>query len=347
MKKGLLVFASLFVGASLNAQFTQDNLPTVGSSQEMVVMDSTITNYAEIFGEGVVWDYSQAVASDTLFTTLSMLNAADTSNNGMFALSEVAYDIEGFFMSYMTSDENGKKGQGFIFNGDPLGDLGDVVAKYSDETNSLLGNYPFDFGHFVTSEFEGTVGLDFAPEPLPLEGVSMVKVDGKGTLKLFENEIENVLRYAIIDTMFVYLSEDDPTARVLITRTQYEYFKHEVSNFPLFSHTKVTFEEEMEEGIYGEFSVVLAYQGPVASITKNELELTTLYPNPATDMLNISLPSSVESAQVTFTDALGRVVMTADVQGTTNVNVASLQKGTYFVRIAAENTFTTKAVIIK
>ena len=347
MKKGLLVFASLFVGASLNAQFTQDNLPTVGSSQEMVVIDSTITNYAEIFGEGVVWDYSQAVASDTLFTTLSMLNAADTSNNGMFALSEVAYDIEGFFMSYMTSDENGKKGQGFIFNGDPLGDLGDVVAKYSDETNSLLGNYPFDFGDFVTSEFEGTVGLDFAPEPLPLEGVSMVKVDGKGTLKLFENEIENVLRYAIIDTMFVYLSEDDPTARVLITRSQYEYFKHEVSNFPLFSHTKVTFEEEMEAGLYGEFSVVLAYQGPVVSITKNELELTTLYPNPATDMLNISLPSSVESAQVTFTDALGRVVMTADVQGTTNVNVASLQKGTYFVRIAAENTFTTKAVIIK
>lgn len=352
MKKGLLVIASFFIGASLSAQFTHDNLPTVGTSQEMVVMDSSTVNYANIKGEGVVWDYSQAVASDTLFTTLSMVDAADTSNMGMFNLSEVAYDIEGFFMSYMTSDENGRKGQGFIFNGDPLGELGDVVAKYDNLTNSALGNYPFDFGDVVVSQFEGTVELVISQDPLPLEGDSKVEVDGKGTLKLFENTIEDVLRYAIIDTMYVYLTEateEEPAMRVLITRSQYEYFKHEVSNFPLFSHTKVTFEEEIEEGIYGEFSVVLAYQGDVdvSSIAKNALDLTTLYPNPATDLLNINLPSSVESAQVTITDALGRVVMTTEAQGTTSVNVSSLEKGTYFVRIAAEDTFTTKTVVIK
>lgn len=63
-------------------------------------------------------------------------------------------------------------------------------------------------------------------------------------------------------------------------------------------------------------------------IEDNEAETFTVYPNPATNMLNITGEGIAEVSNM-----LGQIVMTENVQGNAQINVAGLESGMYFVRM--------------
>ncbi|MDT0559406.1 M14 family zinc carboxypeptidase [Ichthyenterobacterium sp. W332] len=81
------------------------------------------------------------------------------------------------------------------------------------------------------------------------------------------------------------------------------------------------------------------------SVAENDLESTTIYPNPFNNTINIKLPSqySTESISVEMYDALGRTIRQFSVLNSNNgayniSNLDNLSNGTYFVKITDNNT---------
>lgn len=351
MKKTLLSLLTLMLGIGANAQFTSSNAPTIGDQHTMYLLDSNAIDYASETGMNAAWDYSSTTGYDGETRKISILDAADTTGNGTFSTSTEAFDIEDFFINYMTKDASGKKGQGFIFNAEGI-DAGIVVAKFDDGTPEQLYNYPFDVGSIATSSFEGVVTLDLGGGPvnLGLTGNSSTTVDGKGMLKLAENDYTNVLRYKLVDTMGIILdsTDNDYDPDVQIVRVQYEYYKHDLSELPIFTFTDIVFKYVGDTVNLGHLTIVLSYDDPsTVGISSNKLEQTKVYPNPTDSKLNIQLPSSVADANVIITDAQGREVYTSTANSIINgIDVSSLNVGVYFVNIENEDYSVTKRVII-
>lgn len=73
----------------------------------------------------------------------------------------------------------------------------------------------------------------------------------------------------------------------------------------------------------------------VLSVNENLLTSVKLYPNPTQDYFKIS---NINNAEITITDTMGKVVMFVnDVNESQEINVASLNKGIYFINIKTEN----------
>ncbi|MDR1112465.1 MAG: T9SS type A sorting domain-containing protein, partial [Bacteroidales bacterium] len=62
----------------------------------------------------------------------------------------------------------------------------------------------------------------------------------------------------------------------------------------------------------------------------------TLYPNPATDRINIVLPEHVSYAGFTLCDMQGRVLIRREIGNRTEISVSSLAAGVYLYNMATE-----------
>jgi len=90
----------------------------------------------------------------------------------------------------------------------------------------------------------------------------------------------------------------------------------------------------------------------IDNLSVNDVSLTSkikIYPNPATDVLNISNETSFSNATLYITDTTGRTVLKkSSVSGTsTNINLASFANGTYIIKIEDEGKTSTSKFIKK
>ena len=76
-------------------------------------------------------------------------------------------------------------------------------------------------------------------------------------------------------------------------------------------------------------------------------EQIEVYPNPVFNELHISLPSNEKQVQVTVLNILGKKVLEADVLESTIINVSSLAKGVYLLKMKTQNGTITKKLIKK
>lgn len=73
-----------------------------------------------------------------------------------------------------------------------------------------------------------------------------------------------------------------------------------------------------------------------------------MWPNPASDQLNIALPSSAQTANVQIFDAQGRVVANTLVTSTTqNIDITAFEAGIYTVRVACDEQVFVQKVIVE
>lgn len=78
----------------------------------------------------------------------------------------------------------------------------------------------------------------------------------------------------------------------------------------------------------------------------NNLEIT-IFPNPANDKLNITLPNHIKTAQITINDMQGRCINTYWVtNGEHSIDVSKLNPGIYLVQIKSEQGMSTKKIVI-
>lgn len=83
----------------------------------------------------------------------------------------------------------------------------------------------------------------------------------------------------------------------------------------------------------GEYSVVFSFTTEeILGINENLIQGLSVYPNPASSILNITADTNVTSVEIL--NILGQTLITQSVEGTSaQVNVAALSSGNYFVRV--------------
>jgi|AntDeeMinimDraft_5_1070356.scaffolds.fasta_scaffold01345_9 hypothetical protein len=116
---------------------------------------------------------------------------------------------------------------------------------------------------------------------------------------------------------------------------------------------EVTHKANLQSGSQ-DFSIVISgvqNADPAASTENVKLKGFSLYPNPADAEFHLTLGQSSGDVDVAIYDLQGRQVMTKQFQGTSNfdqmVNIQSLSKGVYFVKVKANGTQGTRKLIVK
>lgn len=345
MKKNLLLAASLMIGATSFAQFTQSNEPTVGQGTTLFVIDSLAPNYENETGASASWDYSTYGGYGNDGRVLTVLDPSSTSFQTEFSSSTVALDIQNFLKNFYTSTATERTSQGFVYTD---GDLGDIIVTL-DTDEAVQYQYPFGLNDNFTDAFTGTATFDIGggPQSAPASGELSAEVDGTGTLTLADGvSYTNVTRYKLIDSTTVNVML---LGEFTLLRTQYEYYDLDNSTLPVFVHTTVSFGQGGAP--ISEFSLVLSAEDPdfVLSVEENNLLVETrVYPNPASDEINVVLPNQVENAQISIVDALGRSVFAGEISNVSQkVDVSTLKEGLYFVKIQNGGLTATKTVVIK
>ena len=78
---------------------------------------------------------------------------------------------------------------------------------------------------------------------------------------------------------------------------------------------------------------------PVSEYAESEIKI---FPNPATNVLNISYSGSV---QLQIVNMLGQVVRTQETNGEAQIDVSDLEKGVYFLRVVGAHGTSTQKFI--
>ena len=124
----------------------------------------------------------------------------------------------------------------------------------------------------------------------------------------------------------------------LETQTMYDVYVANICTETLAStwSTKVTF-ETTDGGGSGEGIADVDAEGNL-----------TLYPNPATTTVTLTVSELFADAELAIVDLNGRTVMTANVSNmTTTFDISTLTPGAYFVRLTGEKATTVRKLIVK
>lgn len=87
--------------------------------------------------------------------------------------------------------------------------------------------------------------------------------------------------------------------------------------------------------------------GASVGITEVSFESLTIYPNPASDVLNVEFNIDADEVSVSILDLSGRVIASENGSTAVSFNVGDLASGSYLVRISTENGSYTENVVIK
>jgi hypothetical protein len=71
-------------------------------------------------------------------------------------------------------------------------------------------------------------------------------------------------------------------------------------------------------------------------VQSNQSSVVQLYPNPATDMIQFDLPAVEKSICYSISNAFGQIVQSGKLSESRTINVHTLKRGVYFVRLYGE-----------
>ena len=82
----------------------------------------------------------------------------------------------------------------------------------------------------------------------------------------------------------------------------------------------------------------------MAAISNSGNELPSLYPNPVTSVLNVEAPQ-VRDAILTVLNATGTIVMVVKLNERVQLDISSLPKGIYFVRVQTKDNISVQKLV--
>lgn len=329
MKRTLLIVSLLTIGA-VNAQLTQSNEPSIGETASMYLCDSNYTNYSNVTGSGVTWDYSQIARYDGEIRTVQVVDPSTTTNGSSFSTSAKALELGTNIVTYFDSDVNSRFSQGFVFTEPTLGDI--IVTFDSDVLTQMT--YPFAFGSTEDDPYAGTIYYNAGTATSSsLTGNSHASIDGEGTL-IFPGgiSVSNVLRLKSIDT--TEFNESFFLGDVQVIREQYEYYDLATQNLPIFIHSNIIVTQVGASLPLTDASIVLSKYNTdnVMGINENTTAEFSVYPSPATDVINIK-GINLNDATITVFDQSGKAIKTVSNFNGSQVSVSELGSGIYLIAI--------------
>jgi hypothetical protein len=342
MKRKLL-FASVLLSGISFGQFTQTNEPAVGALVDYFLCDSNVTNYDNVTGIGVTWNYSNIAGVTGVQKLSTVIDASTSPNASDFPGATKATSIATAITTFFTSDATSRTSQGFVYN-EPT--FGEVKAKWTTD-QQITHNYPMGLGNTVNDNFAGVLSFSFqgVPQSPASTGVSYALVDGEGTLELAGNSYSNVLRYKLVDTAYtsVIILGD-----LQVIRTQYEYYQLANFSLPLFTHTTIKIQAPGATEPLTAQTLVLSKDEPTGWLGLNEENLSgiTVYPNPATSTLTIS--GIEDQTNASIHDQSGRIIRTLDnLCNGMNINIEDLDAGVYYVQFSNAGIYSVKQIVKK
>tara|TARA_B110000037_G_scaffold221742_1_gene293810 strand:+ start:3437 stop:4465 length:1029 start_codon:yes stop_codon:yes gene_type:complete len=341
--KIILLFTALAIVFTGNAQsLTQANEPTIGEEVTMYVCD-TIDPYAANQGTGVSWDYSMIVRLTGQTRVVGAYNPNASTNGALFPTSTFTLSAGTELTSFCTSTSTERMQQGFVFNGP---NLGEVIAIFDVDELKLM-DYPFSNGSTLTDTLQGQITLSLfgVPQTLPIIGIMHASVDGQGTLTLpGPTTFTDVIRYHSIDTTFIPYW----FGSIELIRNYYEYYDLANTNIPVFTHRTLVTQGQGATTPMNYETEILSSVDPDLFLAVNDVETIEfdIYPNPATNEIILHGDFS-SNAVATIYDQSGRTISSHILSNGNNLNVSSLEAGTYIVYVQTADFIAKKTMIIK
>lgn len=85
----------------------------------------------------------------------------------------------------------------------------------------------------------------------------------------------------------------------------------------------------------------------ITGINENTQGKSVVYPNPATDFINLSVGNTLEPAKIEVYNNLGKMVMIDDLLPGKQISVKHLQRGFYIYKLSSQNTVETGKIILQ
>lgn len=343
MKKTLLFTATLISSLSFGQSMDQSNEPSIGDMTDFFLCDSNVTNYDNITGTSVTWNYADIQGVTGIQKLASVINPQASAFAADYPISEKAIAIESSVTTFYTSTLSLRKSQGFVFS-EPT--FGDVKVKFNVDEEQTH-DYPMGVGSYFTDNFEGELNFTFQtfPQTEACTGSIYAWVDGSGTLELPGNTYTNVVRYKMIDSAFtnVIILGD-----IEVIRTQYEYYDYTVSNLPIFIHANIKLQSPGGGTALTDQTLVLCKDEPLFWLGLNETESNNfaVYPNPTSG--NVKIQGIEGIATVKILDQTGRILKTLEnITSASSIDLSDLNAGTYFASISNGTSSSVERLMIK
>jgi hypothetical protein len=216
----------------------------------------------------------------------------------------------------------------------------DLILNYSSD-NALLGTFPMSYETSTTDAVAGN--FSFTTYNGTFTGTIDTQVDAYGTLNIPDlgNGVYNgsVTRLKSVQNLNLSLGFISGTAVL----TFYNYYDASNGNLVFRTNTVV-----MGSPINDTSTVMESLLSVTLGVNNSELSGNQLkiYPNPVTDVLNISTNSSIVMRSVKIRDISGREVIKVDGNNTT-LSVSHLQSGLYIATITTQKGTAIKKFIKK
>ena len=214
-----------------------------------------------------------------------------------------------------------------------------VKSTLSSLTPEIVNNFAFEGGNAAEPVYTMYVsGLNIGDEVAVFDNKKIVGTSVITSNNALENSIPV---FSTISTGQGYKSGNEVTLKVWDAQSQTIVsatytFNKEYSQ----AYTKTEFPT-----IDGEFSVINVTKGAIET-EKTALTEVSIYPNPATDVLNIVSNNTIN--RVRILNSVGQIMFDSELNNTIlNVNTTNYQSGIYFIQLETNDGIITEKVTIK
>ena len=308
--------------------------------------DTAVTGY-DIFVDGTLKGSSEtnsyAVSGLTNSTTYSITVLAKDSANNKSALSEAVNGtttngvnpvVELFFSEYVEGSFNNKAIEIVNLTDNPIDLSAYSIKKQSNGAGNWINEFPLSGtinvnDVFVTINYQADDATLLKEVDLlsPESGYGApINFNGNDPVGLFKNGV-------LIDIIGV----------LGVTQKNYENMTLRRKNSvtaPTTTFNANEWDQLPQNTVDG-----IGYHGETASTSNYTIDNISVYPNPTNG--NTLYFNLTKDATVKIFNVLGKLVKTSEIQVTNNmIDISSLVKGMYILKINSNNQFTTKKLLI-
>ena len=337
MKKPVLL-AGLFAATAVSAQtFTVDDTLYTGLSTNYYVMDSNAVNLSAVTGTGVTWNYASLWAYETATIPDVIIDASASSNAGDFPTAAYNDDMSSGVSVFFSNNADSTTVHGFVFTADG----NEVIVKHTVNPLKAM-TFSMAVGNSYTDQVAGEV--DIMGNIFTSTGSADITVDGFGTLNVSGNTHTNILRVKLVESIDASITVPFPVSGT-VTRTVYSYYDLAADKQAIFVHATISIDSDV---LNDDFTAIYYSGTPVHYLgaEENAISSTSVYPNPANDMVTIINEGNVEVLNVV--NVSGQVVTTiANPKIQETLNVADFAPGIYIIQMTKNGIVTEQKLIVE
>ncbi len=323
MKNSYFTLLIIFSVTNLVAQPTltnANNAPTVGEMFEMEAFewDGTLTES----GADLLWDFTEVVPLGTL--NYNYIDKTEGGSYTSFPEATIAMSDGGTNYLYRDYTADAVILYGFYF------DVTESLGPYHDPQITLT--YPMTFGTTLTDDF-ATDYTSFEDE-IERTGEITVTGTGYGTLLLPDATLTDVLLVKGVQNFQDDTGDGDLIIYEIVT---YDFYKPGIHH-PVLT-LNIIIVDDFEPQYQGTFNAT-----PNLTV-ENEQKLTfSTYPNPAEDVLNLTIDPTLTVQKINVHTMAGQLVFTIN-QLQNSIPTAHLPAGIYTITVEANTGKTVKKFV--